>query len=240
MGYKVLNKTKTEAEIHIYEDIGGGWFGGVTASQVKDDLKKLGDKITQLDVRINSPGGSVFEGVTIYNLLKSHDANVTTYIDGLAASIASIVAMAGDKIIMAENSLMMIHKPHGIVVGTSDDYRKGADVLDTVEDTLINTYSNRTSTVSELIKDMMKEETWMTAEEALELGFADEISEDMKIAAYSVPSRYFEQYHKIPEGLQKSSAKQHSERLAHMNAVIERTVPKAVRNKRKSAQSGGN
>ena len=100
----------TMADILIYEDIGDGWLGGISAKTFADELKKL-KNLTQLNVRINSPGGAVFDGLAIYNTLKKHKANVTVSIDGLAASIASVIAMAGDQITMAENALMMIHDP---------------------------------------------------------------------------------------------------------------------------------
>ena len=107
----------TSANISIYEEI-GGW--GITAQQFSEDLKALGD-ISHISLHIHSPGGDVFDGIAIYNLLNKHPAKVTVQIDGLAASMASVIAMAGDRIVMPENALMMIHKPWGISGGNAND-----------------------------------------------------------------------------------------------------------------------
>lgn len=183
MTYRIVsNKAEKSAEIFIYEDIGEGWFGGMSSKQFAADLKDLGE-LDSLSLRLNSPGGSVFEGNTIYNLLREHSANLTVHIDGLAASIASVIAMAGDEIVMAENALMMIHDPWGFAVGTADDLRKEADVLETVRGTIITAYKSRTGNEEKEISDWMSDETWMSAQEALDRGFADSISEEMKQAA---------------------------------------------------------
>ncbi|HBB9192092.1 TPA: Clp protease ClpP, partial [Escherichia coli] len=113
------------ADIFIYEEIGGF---GVTAKQFAEDLKALGD-VSHINLRIHSPGGDVFEGIAIYNLLRNHPADITVYIDGVAASMASVVAMAGDRVVMPENAMMMIHKPWGISGGNAGDMRDYADLL---------------------------------------------------------------------------------------------------------------
>lgn len=232
MAYQILNKSNDRAEIHLYEDIGAGWFGGVSAKQFTDDIKKLG-AVKSIDLRINSPGGSVFEGVTIYNVLKSHAARVTTYIDGLAASIASIVAMAGDEIVMADNALMMIHDPWGMTVGTAEDMRSEAAVLDTVKATLIDTYAKRTKQDKGKIAEMMADETWMTAAEAVELGFADGVSDEALMAACVDVSRY--KYKHLPTEYSAAydlRAKRDA-RLMRVAAATNRLVPQAIRNRRK-------
>ena len=171
------------AEILIYEVIGEDFWtgGGVTAKGFSDELKALGD-VKTINLRINSPGGSVFDGVAIYNNLAQHPAKVNVYIDALAASIASIIAMAGDTITMAENAMMMIHNPWALVVGDSNDMRKEADLLDKIRDTLVTTYATRTGKKAEEITAMMDAETWFTAEEAKEAGFADAIVAGKKAA----------------------------------------------------------
>lgn len=121
------------AEISIYEEIGGF---GITAKKFAEDLKALGD-VSHIDLRIHSPGGDVFEGIAIYNLLRNHPAEITVYIDGVAASMASVVAMAGDRVVMPENAMMMIHKPWGISGGNAGDMRDYADLLDKVETVLV-------------------------------------------------------------------------------------------------------
>jgi ATP-dependent Clp protease protease subunit len=172
------------AEILIYEMIGQDfWSGeGVTAKGFADQLKALGD-VKTINVRINSPGGDVFDGVAIYNQLANHPAIVNVAIDGLAASIASIIALAGDKITIAENALMMIHNPWSFAIGEAGDMRKMADTLDKIRGTLLGTYAARTGIDEKKLGMMMDEETWMDGKEAVKLGFADEVSEAKKIAA---------------------------------------------------------
>jgi ATP-dependent Clp endopeptidase proteolytic subunit ClpP len=186
--YKIESKSPEKAEIWIYEQIGEDWWTGegVTAKKFQKELTAI--KAPQIDLHINSPGGSVFDGVTIYNLLKQHAATVTTYIDGLAASIASVIALAGDKVVMAANALFMIHNPSGMVRGTATDMRDFADVLEKIGGTMVQTYVSATEKrekkkTEEELKSMMDVDTWMTAEEALEFGFIDEISDDMDMAA---------------------------------------------------------
>ncbi len=137
---KVLAKGDKRAEITIYDTIGKGFFEeGITAETVLDDLNALGD-VTDIDVRINSPGGNVWDGMAIYNLLTSHLAQVHVYIDGLAASIASVIAMAGDKITMGQGAAMMIHSPHALFAGNADEMRNMAETLDTVERGMLDIY----------------------------------------------------------------------------------------------------
>jgi ATP-dependent Clp protease protease subunit len=180
--YEIKNKAE-KAEIWIYEMIGEDfWTGtGVTAKNFQKDLSEI--KASQIDLHINSPGGAVQDGITIYNLLKQHPANITTYIDGWAASIASIIALAANKVIMAANGLFMIHNPQGMVIGTSKTMRDLADILDKIAGTMITTYVAKSKKPEGQIKDMLEAETWMTADEAKDFGFVDEIAEEMDMAA---------------------------------------------------------
>ena len=125
----------------------------------------------------------MFDGVAIYNLIKQHPATVTTYIDGIAASIASVIALAGDKVIMAENALYMMHNPSGMVMGTAADMRSLADVLDKVRGTMTGVYSKKSGRTDDEISALLDAETWMTADEAKESGFVDEIADEMDLAA---------------------------------------------------------
>jgi ATP-dependent Clp protease protease subunit len=186
----VINKGgSNKAEVLIYEQIGESlWSEGVTAKTFAKDLQAKG-KLRQIDVRINSPGGSVFDGLAIYNTLKQHSATVNVYIDGMALSIASVIAMAGDNIQIAQNALMMIHNPQGMVAGTSGDMRKYADMLDKVRDAIVTSYKDRTSLDEAELIEMLDNETWMTAEEAVAHGFADDVMESLAIAAgFEMPS----------------------------------------------------
>jgi len=181
--YEIKNAAADVAEIFIYEQIGEDWWTGegITSKTFISDLGQI--KAGQIDLHVNSPGGSVFDGLAIANALQRHPAKVTTYVDGLAASIASIIALAGDRVVMAANSLFMIHNPAGGVSGTADDMRKMADVLDKIRDTLVNTYEARTGLDRDDLIAALDAETWYTAEEALAAGFADEVAEPIRVAA---------------------------------------------------------
>ncbi len=195
---KFINKGKS-ADILIYDVIGEDFFfGGISAKSFSADLKALGD-VNTLNVFINSDGGSVFEGLTIYNQLHRHKATVNVSIDGLAASIASVIAMAGDNIAIAENAMMMIHKPYGGGIGTADDMRTVADALDKVEETLVDTYVARSGADPAEISGMMQAETWMTAADAIDHGLVDEITPAKQMAAYVNIGRYG--YRNVPENL---------------------------------------
>lgn len=176
--YSINAKANNSAEIWLYDEI-GRW--GISAKQFAQDLKALGD-IKHIDLRIHSPGGDVFEGMAIYNLLKHHPAKITVHIDGLAASMGSVIAMAGDIINMPENSMMMIHKPWGIQYGDADDMRQYADLLDQVEGNLVSAY-RRTGLSDDEIKALLKQETWYTGAEAVAAGFADNVTQAVEAVA---------------------------------------------------------
>lgn len=182
--WKIINKTQESAEILMYEQIGRDFWSdeGIAAKDFAADLRNLGD-VKNISLRINSPGGSVFEGMAIYNLLKSHPANVDVYVDGIAASIASVIAMAGDRIIMPENTMMMIHDPAGVVMGTSVDMRKMAEALDKIKESIKSSYK-RTALTDKEIDNLMTDETWLTAKDCQEKGFCDEVIEAVKVAAH--------------------------------------------------------
>ena len=165
-------------EISIYDEIGDY---GTSAKQFIDDLKSVGSK--DIIIRMNSVGGSVFDGLAIYNVLRSHKGYVNVKIEGLSASIASIIALAGDNIEMAENGFFMIHNPFGKSMGGAEDMRKTADLLDKIKQELVNIYSSKTQLSDETISNMMDEETWLTSQEAKEMGFIDTITEPIKVAA---------------------------------------------------------
>lgn len=150
------------------------WWGDeITPQEFRDELKKVTSK--NLTVIINSPGGDVWAGVSIHDALKELDAEVTVKVSGLAASIASVIAMAGDKIVMTPGSTMMIHKASMLAIGNADDMKKAIEMLETVEDGIISIYADRTGNSKEQVKEMIDAETWMSAEKAVELGFADSV-----------------------------------------------------------------
>ena len=175
-GMKLMAKTTTRAELYI-EGFIGEW--GVTARNLRDQLANH-KEITDLDVFLSSGGGSVIEGLNIYNLLKRHKANVTVYIGGLAASMGSVIAMAGDLVVIPSNALVMIHNPWGVAMGEAKDMRKVADILDKMRDSLSSIYEARTSNTAEELRELMDAETWMTGEEAVEMGFADMVEGEVE------------------------------------------------------------
>lgn len=182
--WQFRNATETEGELLLYGEISEfSWWGDtVTPKQFKEDLDALGD-IDTLNIFINSGGGDVFAGQAIHSMLKRHKATKTVYIDGLAASIASVIAMAGDKIIMPKNAMMMIHKAWTWGMGNANDFRKLADDMDKIDESIIVTYEVKTGMEHDEIVPLVEAETWMTAEEAVEYGFADEIEGEKQVAA---------------------------------------------------------
>jgi ATP-dependent Clp protease, protease subunit len=167
------------AEIAIYDEIGAY---GVSAKGFLAELGALPEG-TPIDLRLNSPGGSVFDAVAIHNALKRHEGPVTVWIDGIAASAASYVAMAGDEIVMPENAFLMIHDPAGLVMGTAEDMRAMAEALDKVKGSLLAGYAAKSGRAAEEIGVLMAAETWLDAKDALELGLADRLAEPVRIAA---------------------------------------------------------
>lgn len=182
LGFRVNRANGAKfAEVYIYGAI-GGWYEGIDAKSILNEIKELGD-VDSVDLHINSPGGSVSDGIAIFNAFKRLKAEVTVYVDGLAASIASVIAQCGDKRVMAEGALMMIHDPSTFVWGNAADMRKEADVLDVHKETLMTVYLNAGFSDKEELGRLMSAETWMTGEEAVENGLADEVEGELQVAA---------------------------------------------------------
>ena len=167
------------AEVLIYDEIGAY---GVTAKGFLAELGALPDGVP-IDLRLNSPGGSVFDAVAIYNALQRHDGEITVWIDGIAASAASYVAMAGDEIVMPENAFLMIHNPSGLVMGTAADMREMADTMDKIAGGMVRGYAARSGRAEEEIAALMAAETWFDAEAAIAAGLATRMVEPVRIAA---------------------------------------------------------
>lgn len=176
--------SKDKGELMIYGDISDvKWYEeDVTPKDIDTALKSL-KECKEIDIYINSYGGSVFAGLAIVSMLSRCSATKTVYIDGIAASMGSVIAMAGDKIIMPENALMMIHKPSGCAYGNADDMRKQADVLDKAEETLCSLYMKRFNQSEDKLKELLTAETWLNASEALGYGLIDEKSAEVKAVA---------------------------------------------------------
>lgn len=161
------------AEISIYDEI-GDW--GVSAKDFLRDLKSLPQQ-AQVTLRINSPGGEIVAGHAIFNAIQRHPGGVVTVIDGMAASMASVIALAGKTVAMAKNGLFMIHNPWGFAMGDSEGLQKTADLLDKMKGLILDVYEAKTGKARDELSRLMDEETWLTADEALEMGFIDTIGE---------------------------------------------------------------
>jgi ATP-dependent protease ClpP protease subunit len=168
--YRIQDRTAEKPKIYIYDEIG---YFGHTAKGFSDDLAGL--DTDELSVHINSPGGDIFDGLAIYQALKSHKARITVVVDGLAASIASVISMAADTLIMAPKATMMIHDGWTISVGNAAEMRKMADLLDKQSDIIASVYADRSGLSTEFWRDQMRTETWYTADEAVAAGLADEV-----------------------------------------------------------------
>lgn len=191
---KIMNKSATEAEIVIYAGIGQDWWGDgsmISAKSFSEEIKKIPDTVKTLNIRINSPGGDVFDGIAIYNRLKQHKAKKVVYIDGLAASIASIIALAGDEVIMGEGALFMVHLPWTISMGNRMELDNTINRLMDIEEQMLGIYARKSNLDRNEIRSLLEAETWLGADEAIEHGFVNSKAEDtVAIAASAIKSRW--------------------------------------------------
>lgn len=204
---EIRNQTETAAELCFYGDINSESLGewqkyypdDKAPKDVQDFLAQL-DGVEEINVHINSGGGSVFGGIAIYNILKSHKAKINVYVDGIAASIASVIMCAGDTIYIPKNAMVMIHKPLSWCGGNADDMRKEADVLDQCQKVILNTYMQKVKEgVTEgTMNELINTETWKNGEEWAEY-FDIDVIDSKEIAACA--SDYFENYKHLPNDL---------------------------------------
>jgi ATP-dependent Clp endopeptidase proteolytic subunit ClpP len=206
-------KSGSSANIEI-DDVIDSW-GAASAKAIRGALKDTRD-VPVLNVYINSSGGEVTEGLAIYNMLAMHGAQKVVEIGGIAASMASIIAMAGNKIIMPRNSWMMIHNPWSGICGESQDMRKQADLLDQFRDQLAGIYATRTGQELEAVLAAMAAETWMSGDEAKALGYCTDVAEPTKIAARFDARRFVN----APKALQRAKPKGQTMDLAELIALL--------------------
>ncbi len=178
--YTIRNITEDDAEIFIYDEIG---YWGITANDFISELRDL--KATDIALHINSPGGDVFDGVAIFNALRRHKAAISVWVDGIAASSASFIAMAGSEVVMSPHAQMMIHEASGLCIGPADDMRSMAEILDKSSDNIASIYAERTGGTVKDWRARMKAETWFSDTEAVEAGLADRVDgeDEEKVAA---------------------------------------------------------
>lgn len=206
---EIKNQTENSADLCFFGDINseslGEWQKYYPEDKAPQDVKEFLDQlenVSKINVHINSGGGSVFGGIAIYNMLKRFDAEITVYVEGLAASIASVIAMAGDKIIIPANAQMMIHKPSSCAWGNADEMRKEADILDGCQKVILTTYMEhaKEGVTKEQINDLINAETWKNGEEWQEY-FDIEVSESSQAAAAA--SDFYDKYNNLPENIAK-------------------------------------
>jgi ATP-dependent Clp endopeptidase proteolytic subunit ClpP len=168
--YEIKNQDGPTATVRIYDEIG---FWGVSAADFAAEIEHVtaGD----IEVQINSPGGEVFDGIAIFNALRAHPARVTTRVDGIAASAASVIVQAGDHRVMLDSAQLMIHEAWGMAIGPASDLREFADLLDKQSDVIANIYAARSGRDHAELREMMRVETWLTDAEAVAAGLADEV-----------------------------------------------------------------
>jgi len=208
-------------EITIYDVIGSdGFGGGFTAKRMDAALRSIGAK-SDVTVKINSPGGDVFEGVAIFNALKMHEGAVDVEVMGIAASAASFIAMAGDSVRMQRGSMLMIHNSWGLVIGNRHDLFRTGEVLGKIDDAMAGIYADRTGAPRIEIAKMMDNETFLQAEEAVKMGFVDEAIEAEKA----------EDGEDLPKGL---AARRKLDAL-----LAEQGVPRSERRRLMREASGG-
>lgn len=203
----IKNQTDSSADLFFYGDIvsetwQSEWYeDDMAPGDVKEFLDQL-DGTENINIHINSGGGSVFGGIAIYNMLRRNNAHKTVYVDGLAASIASVIMMAGDEIVMPKNATVMIHKPSASYFFTTknaDDLRKDAESLDTCQEAIMQTYMTKAKVDKEEIEQKVNDETWLTGEEAAEL-FDVKVEEANDAVACAGSSMFF-CYKNVPTNL---------------------------------------
>ena len=198
--YALEKSGDNETTVTLYDEIGAF---GAGSKQFLSDIGKLSGQ--HLHLRINSPGGSVVEGTAIYNALRRHKGGLTVHIDALAASMASVIAMAGAPVLIADNALLMIHNPWTVSMGGSEDLRKEADLLDMLKVNLRNAYVRKTGLGETEIQDMMDKETWLDAVDAVALGFADAIEEGVAAAATATPENLRARFDNFAKGMSQKA-----------------------------------
>ena len=198
--YALEKSGDNETTVTLYDEIGAF---GAGSKQFLSDIGKLSGQ--HIHLRINSPGGSVVEGTAIYNALRRHKGGVTVHIDALAASMASVIAMAGAPVLIADNALLMIHNPWTVSMGGSEDLRKEADLLDMLKVNLRNAYVRKTGLGETEIQDMMDKETWLDAVDAVALGFADAIEEGVAAAATATPENLRARFDNFAKGMSQKA-----------------------------------
>lgn len=208
-----VNAAEDSAEVYVYGDI-GGWWGGIDPKMIADEIAAL--DVATLNVHVNSPGGAVFDGIAIYNAFASHAAHVVMHVEGIAASIASVIVMAGDEIKIGESANLMIHKPWSFMIGDADEMRTEADILDGLEQGIIDIYKARTENDAAKLRTWMKAETWFRGQQAVDDGFADAVLPNKTKEKKAARSALLDAYHNTPSELLASKDVPEVRQLEHL------------------------
>ena len=200
----IRNDSGAPTRIDVYDDIGGGgWFGGgITPQDIVDQLAEIDGDV---EVHVNSGGGDVFDGIAIFNALAQRPGNVTTIVDGIAASIASVIVQAGKTRVVAPGAMMMIHDALSVCFGNASEMRDTADLLDQVSDNIASVYASRSGT-AKAWRDAMETETWYSADGAVEAGLADELAK-RPAKPEDVAAHDFSKFARVPAWLQEAAAR---------------------------------
>lgn len=219
-GYDIKNSTD-KIIIRFYGDIlmQDEWWkedSDKSPQDIVDALNEANGK--EIEIRINSGGGSVFGGMAIYNVLKSYSGKKTVFVDGIAASIASVIMLAGDTINIPKNATIMIHDPWSVCVGTAEDMEKAKASLETIKETILSVYESHAKVSKEELAEMMEKETWMSGDAAAKV-FNIDLSDEVKVAA-CVASRMMNFYNNTPPDIHKMKDEQ-SENKAMLSEIKE-------------------
>lgn len=226
--YRFSNYAESGQTLDIFNEIDDWWGIGVPA--LAYELSKLNSS-QPLTVRIHSPGGSVTEGLGIRNLLRAYPGDLTTVGVGFVASIASVILLAGKRVKMADNAYLMIHRPYGGVMGNADEMRQTADVLSSMDENLLDIYMEaiqsrgNSDTTREQVFEMMKKETWMTAKEALAMGFIDEIITAQELPVSASAFKALASYKHTPEGILSNQNTDNMNLLEQIKALLVQDTP---------------
>ncbi len=196
--YRIENKTDKEPTIYIYDEIG---YWGISAEEIVQDIEAFDDSVT-LHIRYNTPGGSIFDGLSIFNAIKRHKGETISHIDGLAASISSVMALASDEVRIAENATFMIHRPWSIVIGMEEDFLKEADILHQEGALIAKEYMRKSKKSEKEILNLMKIETWyIGGQKAVDAGFADFVEDEDGERKESLKTFDLSVYANVPDQL---------------------------------------
>jgi len=235
MWYKAQVK-ENKVEVDIFDEI-GGW--GVTADSFRDDVKYLLEEnshANELHINLNSPGGSVFDGIAIHNFISNLNMKTVVKIDALAASIATVIALGADEVQMNQNAFFMIHNPWTVVMGEADEMRKQADVMDKIKDVIVGIYLRKTRISRAELSDLMDNETWLTAEEAKRMNFIDVISGGLAIAACATTG-FINNFNNIPKGLKMAEELENVSNELEVNEVETTEVEETVTNETEEVEN---